>query len=91
MTNRLKRAKINLPNRCSVAEEISIMFGFMLQTVFEIAVATFIIWGLFNEKTLIRFEDRIIAALKKKFKLSRSKRNVYRHETRCGCDDRNCA
>ena len=67
------------------------MFGFMLQTVLEIAVATFIIWGLFNEKTLIRFEDRIIAALKKKFKASRSKRNVYRHEARRQYDDRNCA
>ena len=67
------------------------MFGFMLHTVLEIAVATFIIWGLFNEKTLIKFEDKIIAKLKKKFKASSEKRNVYRHESSRRFDDRNCA
>lgn len=68
------------------------MFGFMLQTVLEIAVATFIIWGLFHEKTLVKFEDRIIARIKRKFKASRSKRNVYRHESsNRHYDDRNCA
>ncbi len=67
------------------------MFGFMLQTVLEIAVATFIIWGLFHEKTLVKFEDRIIAYIKKKVKAKRAKRNVYRHESRRHYDDRNCA
>ena len=67
------------------------MFGFMLQTILEIAVATFIIWGLFHEKTLVKFEDRIIAQIKRKFKASRSKRNVYRHEARRHGNDRTCA
>ncbi len=67
------------------------MFMFMLQTVLEIAVATFIIWGLFHEKTLVRFEDRIIAYIKKKVKASRSKKNIYRHESHRHYDDRNCA
>ena len=65
---------------------------FILQTVLEIAVAVFIIWGLFNEKTLVKFEDRIIDFIKRKVKSSQAKRNVYRHETRRNySDDRNCA
>ena len=67
------------------------MFGFMLQTILEIAVATFIIWGLFNEKTLVKFEDRIIARIKRKIRAKRSKRNVYRHEAARHFNDRNCA
>ncbi len=67
------------------------MFGFMLHTVLEIAVATFIIWGLFNEKTLIRFEDKIITYFKKKIRASHKKRNIYRHESSRRFDDRNCA
>ncbi len=64
------------------------MFGFMLQTILEIAVATFIIWGLFNEKTLVKFEDRIIARIKRKIKAKRAKLS---HETTRHFDDRNCA
>ena len=67
------------------------MFGFMLQTILEIAAATFIIWGLFNEKTLVKFEDRIIARIKRKIRANRQKRNVYRHESTRHFDDRNCA
>ena len=67
------------------------MFGFMLQTILEIAVATFIIWGLFNEKTLVKFEDRIIARIKRKIRAKRTKRNVYHHESTRHFDDRNCA
>lgn len=65
---------------------------FILQTLLEIAVAVFIIWGLFNEKKLIKFEDRVIDFIKRKVSSSRAKRNVYRHETnRQYTDDRNCA
>ncbi len=67
------------------------MLGFMLHTILEIAAAAFIIWGLFNEKTLIKFEDKIIAHIKKKIRAHRSKRNVYRHESSHRFDDRNCA
>ncbi len=65
---------------------------FILQTILEIAVAVFIIWGLFNEKKLIKFEDRIIDFVKRKVKSSYAKRNTYRHETHHRySDDRNCA
>ncbi len=65
---------------------------FILQTVLEIAVAAFIIWGLFNEKKLVKFEDRVIDFVKRKVSSSHAKRNVYRHETNHHYnDDRNCA
>ena len=64
---------------------------FILQTVFEFAVAGFIIWGLFNEKKLIKFEDRVIDFIKRHTKSSAKKRNVYRHESHCKRDDRTCA
>lgn len=56
---------------------------FILQTIIEFAVAGFIIWGLFNEKKLVKFEDRIIDAIKRRVKASEKKRNVYRHESHC--------
>ena len=52
---------------------------FILQTIIEFAVAGFIIWGLFNEKKLVKFEDKIIDAVKRRVKASEKKRNVYRH------------
>ena len=65
---------------------------FILQTILEVAVAVFIIWGLFNEKKLIKFEDRIADFIKRKVSSSHAKRNVYRHENhRHYSDDRNCA
>ena len=68
------------------------MLGFMLQTVIEFSVAGFIIWGLFNEQTLVKFEDKIFAAIKKRFKASRDNktRNEYHHESR-RTNDRTCA
>ena len=66
------------------------MFAFMLQTIIEIAVATFIIWGLFNEQVLVRFEDRVFAWIKKRIKASRKKSNNYHHQPR-KTGDRNCA
>ena len=32
----------------------------IIRTIIEAAAVLFIIWGLFNEKRLIRFEDRIL-------------------------------
>ncbi len=68
---------------------------FILQTLIEFAVAFFIIWGLFNEKKLIKFEDRIIDAVKRRVKKSARSRNVYRHESHRSkhhmSDDRTCA
>ena len=46
------------------------MTGFMISSVFEIIAASFIIYGIFNEEKLIRFEQKIA----KKFK-SRSEKN----------------
>ncbi len=63
---------------------------FILQTVIEFSIAGFIIWGLFNEKKLIRFEDRIFDFFKRHFKKSCKNRNIYRHESRRS-DDRTCA
>ena len=37
---------------------------FILQTIIEIAVAVFIIWGLFNEQTLVNFEDAMFIDIK---------------------------
>ncbi len=36
----------------------------LIQTICEILVAAFIIWGLFNEQKLIDFEDKLIAKWK---------------------------
>ena len=66
----------------------------ILQTILEFAVAAFIIWGLFNEKKLIKFEDYIIDAIKRRIKPSAKNRNFYHHKnhpTACRPDDRTCA
>ena len=63
---------------------------FILQTAIEFSVAGFIIWGLFNEKKLIRFEDRVIDFFKRHIKKSFKKRIVYHHESH-GNNDRTCA
>lgn len=64
---------------------------FILQTIIEFAVAGFIIWGLFNEKKLVKFEDRVLDAIKRRVKSSAKKRNIYRHESHRQGDDRTCA
>ncbi len=64
---------------------------FILQTVLEFSVAAFIIWGLFNERKLVAFEDRVAMFFKSRLKRNR-KRNFYCHKksVRRG-DDRTCA
>ena len=44
----------------------------LIQTICEILVAAFLIWGLFNEQKLIDFEDKIVA----KWKAKKSKKFV---------------
>ncbi len=63
---------------------------FILQTVLEFSVAAFIIWGLFNESRLVRFEDRIADFVKRRVRRSYAKHNEYRHKARRK-DDRTCA
>lgn len=36
-------------------------------TIMQICVGAFIIWGLFHENKLIRLEDRIAAAVRRRF------------------------
>ena len=40
--------------------------SFLIQTICEILVAAFIIWGLFNEQKLINFEDKLIEKWKER-------------------------
>ncbi len=40
--------------------------GMFIQTFLEVAAVGFIIWGLFNEKKLVAFEDRIKAAVRRR-------------------------
>ena len=61
---------------------------FILKTVLEFAVAAFIIWGIFNEQKMVRFEDRIAARIKARRKTS-AKRNDYYHDV--SDTDRHCA
>ena len=37
-----------------------------LKTLFEIGAASFIIWGIFNEKRLVAFERKILCAFRRK-------------------------
>ncbi len=41
-------------------------FRFIISTIFEIAFGGFIIWGIFNEKKLVAFEEHIMKKLKKR-------------------------
>lgn len=70
------------------------MFGegelkmFVLQTVIEFTVAILLIVGLFKEEKVVRFEDRVIAFLKKKL---RARKTAPTYRSRSSCDRRNCA
>lgn len=39
---------------------------FVLQTIFEIILAGFIFWGIFNEDKLVKFEERFVVKLRNK-------------------------
>lgn len=55
---------------------------FALQSIFEILVAAFLIWGLFNEEKLVDFEDKVLAIIKALVRRRRMHRkrsaNAYR-------------
>ena len=36
----------------------------LIQTIFEILIATFLIWGLFNEDIIADFEERLFKKMK---------------------------
>ena len=40
----------------------------LIQTIFEILIATFLIWGLFNEDIIADFEERLFKKIKPCFK-----------------------
>ena len=40
--------------------------GMFIQTLLELSAVAFIIWGLFNEQKLVRFEERIKAAFRRR-------------------------
>ncbi len=40
--------------------------GMLIQTILEIGAVGFIIWGLFNERKLVRFEEKIKAAFRRR-------------------------
>ncbi len=60
---------------------------FFIVTILEFSVAGFIIWGLFNEKKLVDFEDRMFAKIKKKFC---RKANIYHRKSHI-TNNKNCA
>lgn len=44
------------------------MFTGIFATILQVAVGAFIIWGLFHEDKLVRLEDRIAAAFRRRVK-----------------------
>lgn len=50
-----------------------------LRTLLEIAVAAFIIWGLFNEKTLVAFEEKLFSRIRRKRLRVVKSNNVKKH------------
>ena len=57
-------------------KERTMSASFLIQTICEILVAAFIIWGLFNEQKLIDFEDKLIA----KWKARKSKWKIHANQ-----------
>ncbi len=50
--------------------------GFVITSLFEIAIAAFIIFGLFNENRFADTEKRVFSAIKKKISALFSSHNV---------------
>lgn len=55
--------------------------GMVLQSLAEILAVGFVIWGLFNEKKLVKFEDNIRAFFRRK-KLKVTK-NIHTYNKNC--------
>ncbi|MBR2447622.1 MAG: hypothetical protein IKK71_05185 [Clostridia bacterium] len=50
-----------------------------LRTLFEFACIAFIIWGLFNEKTLVAFEEKVLSRIRRKRLRVVKTNNVKKH------------
>ncbi|MDD6275485.1 MAG: hypothetical protein PUB20_01475 [Clostridia bacterium] len=48
--------------------------GLIIRTILEFAVAALILYGIYNEKKLIAFEDKAIRIIKKKIRLYRRRK-----------------
>ncbi len=54
--------------------------GMFIQTLLEIGAVGFIIWGLFNERKLVRFEEKLKAAFRRRrLKVSSDNRPCNKH------------
>ncbi len=55
-------------------------FLFTIQTVLEVIAVGFVIWGFFNEQKLVRFEERIACAVRRKaLKIVDNGNNCHKH------------
>jgi hypothetical protein len=54
-------------------------FADIIRTFFEIGVAAFIIWGLFNEERLVAFEEKVLSRLRRKRLRVIKTQNVKKH------------
>lgn len=41
-------------------------FLFTIQTILEVIAVGFVIWGFFNEQKLVRFEERLVCAIRRR-------------------------
>lgn len=55
-------------------------FLFTIQSILEVIAVSFIIWGLFNEQKLVRFEKNIMAKIRRKnINAPRNNTNYSKH------------
>lgn len=55
-------------------------FLFTIQTILEVLAVSFFVWGIFNEKKLVRFEERVICAIRRKgFKIISNGNKRHKH------------
>ncbi len=53
--------------------------GMIFQTTFEFFAVAAVIWGIFNERKLVDFEDRVKAYFRRR-RMRVSKNEIYRNE-----------
>lgn len=55
-------------------------FLFTIQSILEVIAVSFVIWGLFNEQKLVRFEKNIMAKIhRKNINAPRNNANYSKH------------
>ena len=62
----------------------------MILSIFEVLVAGFVLWGLFNEDKFIEFEDRIIKRFKR-YRTRNGKMCKISHIDACRSNPTHCA